>query len=335
VNDVNLLSEVRALLAGGKAKEAAATLVQAAQRGQSEAMYEFALWAIAGNVIPRNLALAYDWLGRATQAGSADGALLRAYFTAAGTGCLPDWQSALELLTRLGETSEVAARQVEKLGQMKMTTNGEPLVSYNLDLCSSQPRVAICRQFLTDAECDYVADIGAPFLEPSYVVDPNTQQLIPHPVRRSHGAMFGVYTEDLVINAINRRIASLSGTAYENGEPLQLLQYRRGDEYRPHLDALPNEPNQRVMTLIIYLTDGYDGGETQFSRTGLSFKGQKGDALLFANLLPDGRPDPLSLHCGLPVFKGTKTIATRWIRRSRFTYPAPPSILKLPPGLEA
>lgn len=333
MNDVNLLPDVRALLDGGKAREAATTLVQAAQRGHSEAMYELALWAVAGTIIPRNLAFAYDWLGRASKAGSADGALLHAYFTAAGTGCSSDWQSALELLTRLSETSEVAARQVEKLGQMKMTTTGKPLVSYNFELCSSQPRVAICRQFLTAAECDYIADISAPFLEPSYVVDPNTQKLISHPVRRSHGAMFGVYSEDLVINAINRRIGSLSGTAYEQGEPLQLLQYRRGDEYRPHLDALPNEPNQRIMTVIIYLTDGYEGGETLFSRTGLSFKGQKGDALLFANLLPDGRPDPLSLHCGLPILRGTKTIATRWIRRSQFSYPTPHSILAMLPGL--
>ena len=333
MNVVSLLFDVSALLADGKVKEAATTLVKAAQCGHSEAMYELALWAVAGTIIPRNLAFAYDWLGRASQAGSADGALLHAYFTAAGTGCSPDWQLALKLLTRLGETSEVAARQVEKLNQMKLTINKDPLASYNLKLCSRQPRVATCRQFLTAEECDYVADIGAPFLEPSYVVDPNTQKLISHPLRRSHSMMFGVHTEDLVINAINQRIAWLSGTAYEQGEPLQLLQYRRGDEYRPHLDALPHEPNQRVMTVIIYLTDGYDGGETLFLRTGLSFKGQKGDALIFANLLSDGRPDPMSLHCGLPILKGTKTIATRWIRRTRFSYPAPPSTLKMVPGL--
>jgi prolyl 4-hydroxylase len=168
-------------------------------------------------------------------------------------------------------------------------------------------------------------------LEPSHVVDPQTRRLIPHPVRKSKGAMFGVYTEDLVINAINRRIGMVSGTAFEQGEPLQLLQYQRGDEYRPHLDALPNEPNQRILTLIIYLSDDYDGGETLFLRTGFSFRGQKGDALLFANVLPDGRPDPLSLHCGTPVTRGTKTIATRWVRRSTFAYPAPQSVLsKIP-----
>jgi prolyl 4-hydroxylase len=331
VNDVALLHHVHALLAGGKTTDAAIALVQAAHKGNSHAMYELALWAITGDIITRDLAMAYDWLGKAKESGSIDGALLHAYFTAAGTGCSPNWKLAFDLLTRLSENSDAAARQVDILRHMNLAANGDPSTSRNLELCSDQPRVATCRQFLTTAEADYVADAGSPYLEPSHVVDPQTRTLIPHPVRRSQGAMFGVYTEDLVINAINRRIAALSGTGYDQGEPLQLLQYGQGDEYRPHLDALPNEQNQRVITVIIYLTDAYEGGETQFLRTGLSFKGKKGDALLFANLLPDGRSDPLSLHCGLPVKRGTKTIATRWIRRSRFTFPAPSSLLsKLP-----
>lgn len=287
-------------------------------------MYELAQWSVTGNIIPRNLALAYRWLGMAKDAGSADGALLHAYFTATGTGCSANQKSATGLLTQLAETFDVAARQIAILDQMNY---GDQSKLPQLELRSSQPRVATCRQFLTGAECDYLVDAGTPYLEPSVVVDPQTQKLIPHPVRRSQGAMFGVFNEDLVVNAINRRIAALSASAYEQGEPLQLLHYRRGDEYRPHLDALPNEQNQRVMTVIIYLTDNYDGGETRFVRTGFSFKGRKGDALLFANVLPDGRPDPLSLHCGLPVGEGTKIIATRWIRQSRFTFPAPRSIL--------
>jgi prolyl 4-hydroxylase len=333
VNDIDLLFEAHALLGGGKAKEAAITLVQAAQCDHSEAMYELALWAVAGKVIPRNLALAYDWLGRASEAGSTEGALLHAYFTAAGTGCSPNWEMAFGLLRSLTNTSDVAARQFDILDKMDLAANGNPLKSGSLELRSTRPRVATCRQFLTTAECDYVVDVGSPFLEPSHVVDPHTRKLIPHPVRKSHGAMFGVYNEDLVINAINRRIAAVSGTTSGQGEPLQLLQYQRGDEYRPHLDALPNEPNQRVLTLIIYLSDDYGGGETLFLRTGFSFRGQKGDALLFANVLPDGRPDPLSLHCGMPVTRGTKTIATRWIRRFAFTYPAPRPILSKIPDL--
>ena len=106
-------------------------------------------------------------------------------------------------------------------------------------------------------------------------------------------------------------------------EPLQVLRYRSGGEYKPHMDAIRAEPNQRILTVLVYLSDDYEGGETQFPRTGLSFRGRTGDALLFRNADSDGRPDPLTLHAGLPVTRGTKYLASRWIRAEKFTYPPP------------
>jgi prolyl 4-hydroxylase len=44
-------------------------------------------------------------------------------------------------------------------------------------------------------------------------------------------------------------------------------------------------------------------------------KGRAGEGLLFANALPDGRPDPASRHAGLPVTAGAKLLASRWIRQ--------------------
>lgn len=332
MNGAGTVLDIHSLLDAGKIKEAAQKLSEAALAGDMHALHEMGLWAVSGSIIPRDLVFAYDMLGRAKKAGHSDAAFLYAYFTAAGTGCLPQWGTAFDMINQLAKTSAIAERQANLLSNIQIGKDGEPSESYDLTLCSTHPRVAVCHQLLTAEECDYVIDVGSPFLTPSNVVDPKTRQLIPHPVRRSSGAMFGVHSEDLVINAVNRRIGAVSGTGYKQGEPLQLLQYQRGDEYRPHLDALPNEQNQRVMTVIVYLSDDYDGGETQFLRTGFSFKGQKGDALLFANTLPTGQPDPLSLHCGTPVKRGTKSIATRWIRRSPFSYPDPPSILDRVPG---
>jgi prolyl 4-hydroxylase len=154
--------------------------------------------------------------------------------------------------------------------------------------------------------------------------------MIPHPVRRSDAAVFGVHAEDLVVNALNRRIAAVTGTRLDQGEPLQLLRYRTGGEYRPHMDALPPaEPNQRILTMLVYLSEDYEGGETGFPRARISFRGRMGDALLFRNVTADGSPDPLTLHAGLPVSRGEKLIASRWIRERRFSYPPPPPILDL------
>ena len=89
------------------------------------------------------------------------------------------------------------------------------------------------------------------------------------------------------------------------------------------MDALPSEANQRIMTAILYLNDGYQGGETQFLRTGLSVAAKAGDLLIFENVTADGRADPMALHAGAPVTQGMKMIATRWIRKDDFTYPPP------------
>jgi prolyl 4-hydroxylase len=194
---------------------------------------------------------------------------------------------------------------------------------------STAPRVAACEGFMTKIECAYLRESAEPALEPSMVIDPTTGALVPHPVRSSDAATFGVFAEDLVVNALNRRMAAVSGTRFDQGEPLQLLRYRPGGEYKPHMDALPAEPNQRVLTVLIYLSDDYQGGETRFPHTGLSYRGRTGDALLFRNAGADGRPDPLSLHAGLPVTRGIKYLASRWIRAGKFTYPPPKPILDM------
>jgi prolyl 4-hydroxylase len=93
-----------------------------------------------------------------------------------------------------------------------------------------------------------------------------------------------------------------------------VLRYREGGEYRPHFDAIDGLANQRILTMIVWLNDGYEGGETIFLHNSLRVKGGIGDALLFRNARADGTRDPRSCHAGLPVTRGEKLIASRWIR---------------------
>ncbi|MFY0022539.1 hypothetical protein ABTQ05_21660, partial [Acinetobacter baumannii] len=76
---------------------------------------------------------------------------------------------------------------------------------------------------------------------------------MPDPIRTSDIAAFPLALEQPAIHAINLRIASASGTNVRAGEPLTILRYRPGQQYRPHLDTLPGERNQRVATMLIYL----------------------------------------------------------------------------------
>ncbi len=94
---------------------------------------------------------------------------------------------------------------------------------------------------------------------------------------------------------------------------------------------------QRTATVLLYLSDVEEGGETVFFKpvadkdvwdeancTGnanLVVKPRKGAALLFHNLLPDGTVDEASLHGSCPVRKGVKWSATKWIREKHFLMP--------------
>ena len=121
--------------------------------------------------------------------------------------------------------------------------------------------------------------------------------------------------EDPAVHALNRRLAAISGSAYACGEPLLILRYRPMQHYLNHLDALPGLENQRVMTALVYLNEGFEGGHTAFPAAGISYRGNLGDAILFTNVLENGQADQASLHAGLPVVSGEKYLASRWIRR--------------------
>jgi prolyl 4-hydroxylase len=113
-------------------------------------------------------------------------------------------------------------------------------------------------------------------------------------------------------------LAAASGTAYEQGEALQILRYRPGQQYRAHVDAVPSTENQRATTALVYLNDDFQGGETYFVKVGLKVKGEKGDAIVFRNATADGAADYDAEHAGLPVTSGTKHLASRWIRERRW-----------------
>jgi len=60
----------------------------------------------------------------------------------------------------------------------------------------------------------------------------------------------------------------------------------------------------------MYLNTPEEGGGTAFPRIGLTVTAMRGSAVYFAY----DSGDESSLHAGLPVLKGEKWIATKWLR---------------------
>jgi prolyl 4-hydroxylase len=284
----------------------------------ADAQQELALWYLRGDLLPRDLAKARQSFRLAAESGNEQSRRIHYSLLANGVGGPADWPAAIQLLAQHAEFSPEAAVEFAVLQQMTLGEDGAPKMLPNYQQLSDAPDVRLFEGFMSKAECDYLIARAEPLLQPSTIVDPATGRLRGHPIRTSDGAMFPWVIETPAIHAINRRIADASRTDVMNGEPLQVLSYRPGQEYKAHLDALPGTANQRMWTMLVYLNDGYAGGETLFIRTGLKVKGRSGDALLFRNADADGRADPNSLHAGMPVMGGRKLLASRWIHQERF-----------------
>ena len=190
-----------------------------------------------------------------------------------------DWEEGLRLLRDLARSSPRCRRELEIVEAM---APGPPPAG---EVVSEAPHIVLFRKLFTEAECRYLIEAATPMLAPSVVVDAATGRQRPDPVRISDGIGFTLPLENPAVHALNRRIAAASGTDVAQGEPLQVLRYRPGGEYKPHFDAIPGFANQRILTMIVWLNEGYEGGETMFAKTGAKFKGKTGDALLFRNAL--------------------------------------------------
>lgn len=305
---MSIMDRVEELARAGKPREGIALMERSAAAADPEALFILANWRLWGLYGPKDLAATHSLLDQATDAGWPGAAVLRATLIGNGTGCLADPERARRLMEPLARDDPRAAEQLRLVARM---TGGAPPT----EILSADPDIRIARAFLTDGECAYLIGRAEPRLRPSTIIDPMTGRPRPHPVRTSSSMNFAPPDEDLVVHALNRRIALLTATDVATGEPLHVLRYTVGQEFRPHLDAIAGAKNQRQWTALIYLNDEFDGGETVFPEIGITTVGRPGDCLIFRVSDDDGKPDQRLRHAGLPVTGGTKWLASRWIRQ--------------------
>jgi prolyl 4-hydroxylase len=300
----------------GREDEAQALVEQLAEAGDPDGLFTLAdlHWSGAPG-IPEDHARGRALFERASDAGHPMAIRAATNLLASGIVGRRDWPGAIARLRVEAKEDVRRAQMLALIEAMDLTPSGHPARPPRGERISDSPEVTRFPGLFTPAECDYLRMIAETGYQPSMVVQNGKE--IRDPIRTSDGAPMHWLIEDPAIHALNRRIAAASETLYEQGEPLLILRYRPGEQYRRHLDALPGIENPRFKTALVYLNQGYAGGETEFTAVGLKVKGATGDAIVFRNTHLTGGTDPMSEHCGQPVTDGVKYLASRWIRERR------------------
>ena len=306
-----------ALSKAGRNGEAVLIINQLAAAHDPGALGTLAEMKWRGGMVPQDLPAARDLFRRAGEAGESKAGAIFTNLLASGIAGPRDWPEAMKRLK--GEArSDPARRAVLALIKlMKLDPHGDPAALPQGKSLSESPHVTLYTRLFTQSECAYLRQAAEPLYGPSMVND-SSGGLVQDRLRTSDGATLHWMIENPVVHALNRRLAAISGTSADQGEAIQILRYRGGQQYLPHTDFVRASENQRHLTALVYLNDDYEGGETCFVKTGLAVKGRRGDAIVFRNATAERLPDPMSEHAGQPVTKGTKYLASRWIRETRW-----------------
>jgi prolyl 4-hydroxylase len=227
--------------------------------------------------------------------------------------------------------AQAGAPQAYIYQEPRLPASGNVIHTHDRDvriaLRVAQPVIAVLDNFMSEEECDELVRLSLVKLKRSAIVDPQSGEEKVIDDRSSYGTFFLLNETDFIAK-LDRRIAEVMHWPAENGEGIQILRYTVGGEYKAHFDYFaPDDPGsqvhlakggQRVSTMVMYLNDVAQGGETIFPALHLAVTPKKGSAVYFEYANDLDQIDPLTLHGGAPVQAGEKWIATKWMRQRRY-----------------
>jgi len=174
--------------------------------------------------------------------------------------------------------------------------------------------------FLTDEECDKIIEISKNKLVPSLVYTDNKDLYITEN-RKSRQCWFE--DDKIFIKKLSDKIKDYTKTYDKYHEQFQVVNYEPGGFFIPHYDACDGDTTYcermnknngpRHLTLMVYLNEDFEGGETAFPSINKLVKPEKGKAVLFKNVNYKGNIINQSFHGGEPVKSGEKWIINKWI----------------------
>lgn len=290
--------------------DGASLLVEASNKGGADAAKRVAVLCGAGACTPQSWPLAFDYLLLAAERGDA---------------------AARAQLVLLSADAELAAHaragrvELGMLQKLRETIDVARLIAAPpMRVISVNPRIAVIEKFADEAMCNWLIERARPILRPARVYNVEAPGARLEDARTNSDADFDIVQTDVGVLIMRERMAAVTRIPPTAMENTAVLHYSIGQQFRRHYDFL--QPHlashaedlarrgQRILTFLVYLNEGYEGGETEFPLLDIKYKGRKGDALCFRNVMPDGSPDRQTLHAGLAPTAGEKWLLSQWIR---------------------
>ncbi len=194
----------------------------------------------------------------------------------------------------------------------KIMTDREIDIVARLD----EPLIVILGNVLSDEECDELIRLSKDKMKRSKI---GTTREVNE--QRTSSSSFIEESENAIVTRVEKRISTVMNIPIEHGEGIQILQYTPGQEYKAHFDFFSSTSkaanNNRISTLVMYLNDVEEGGETFFPKLNFTVTPKKGMAVYFEYFYNDQTLNELTLHGGAPVITGEKWVATQWMRKQK------------------
>ncbi|MFS0688795.1 2OG-Fe(II) oxygenase [Sporosarcina sp. 179-K 8C2 HS] len=179
-----------------------------------------------------------------------------------------------------------------------------------------EPLIVVLGNVLSDEECDELIRLSTDKMKRSKIGTTREENEL-----RTSSSMFIEESENDTVARVEKRISTIMSIPIEHGEGLQILRYTPGQQYKAHHDFFSSSSkvvnNNRISTLVMYLNDVEEGGETFFPQLNFSVSPKKGMAVYFEYFYNNQALNELTLHGGAPVIKGEKWVATQWMRKQK------------------
>lgn len=159
------------------------------------------------------------------------------------------------------------------------------------------------KSYLTPEECDQIIDTSNKFqLIDSETISDNGN--VTSDYRKSRQTWLTDEHHHLV-DRLSKFSKIITNYPVDNMEQLQYVHYDTSGYFNEHYDpdVRNNSTKDRIFTIIFYLNDVEEGGETYFKNIDTYIKPQKGDCVIFKSLDENGNILSNSLHQGMPVKK--------------------------------